>query len=255
MNNIWNYWKSLPETSETSSVRPRTVADSSRADALSVLDKWKNYAQIGGENAEMIAEGNTSHDIVTHLGKELGIESWANEQFLGELQILPTPVDAEIPRLKEYLSALGIEWSPANGGSDNHPQFFLHDPYVSEALVGSSNMEKANALLEQFHNSWQGTITYPPQKEQEYGEKEVLLRWKIWLAEVNWEKLIGLRASNGVFEGGKWVRIHGQLDKITKKVFRLWLTKDGQRGGSVFDESPASYAGLLALAQPVTASE
>ncbi len=54
---------------------------------------------------------------------------------------------------------------------------------------------------------------------------------------------------NGKFQGGDGVRITGALSEDEKTVERIWVTKDGERGGSVVASSPAHYSGLFALAQ------
>lgn len=153
----------------------------------------------------MIQDGVPSREIITHLGKYFNIESWEKGEFLGELQILPTPKEKEsVYRLREYLASTNpnFKWSLANGGSPLHPQFYLLDAYAIEALVGAENMEKANAILEQLHNAWQATRKDEPQKEKEYAEKETLLKKALGLMSIDWTKLVGVRASNGKFEGG-----------------------------------------------------
>lgn len=162
---------------------------------------------------------------------------------------MPTPTETEIPRLREYLKALGIDWSLANGGSDNHPQFFLMDGQIPQALVGAENMKKTKALLAKMHADWQATRKGEDQKEEEYAEKEALLKRDLGLSEIDWKKLIGLRGENGKFQGGDGVRITGALSEDEKTVERIWVTKDGERGGSVVASSPAHYSGLFALAQ------
>ncbi len=242
-----------PESSEVSSVhlsisKPDTVAESARTDALAALDSNK-YNQLMAEVAEMIWEGKTSREIITHLWKSLNIEKWAKEEFLGECEFVPTPTETEIPRLREYLSALGIEWSLANGGSDNHPEFFLMDGYIPEALVGPANIKKANDLLDTFHRDWQATRRDEKNKDQEYAKKENLLKKYLGLTEVDWNKLMGLRRADGTFEWGKWLSIYGSLSPDKQEALRLWVTKDGKQGGSIVGPSPASYGRLFALAQ------
>ncbi len=242
-----------PESSEVSSVhlsisKPDTVAESARTDALAALDSNK-YNQLMAEVAEMIWEGKTSREIITHLWKSLNIEKWAKEEFLGECEFVPTPTETEIPRLREYLSALGIEWSLANGGSDNHPEFFLMDGQIPQALVGAENMKKTKALLAKMHVDWQATRKDESQKKEEYDAKEALLKKYLGLSEVHWKELIGLRGENGKFQGGDGVRITGELSEDKKTVERIWVTQDGERGGSVVASSPAHYSGLFALAQ------
>lgn len=242
-----------PESSEVSSVYPQiptpdTVIASSHADALAALDINK-YTQLMAEVAEMIWEGKTSREIITHLWKSLNIEKWGKEEFLGECEFVPTPTETEIPRLREYLKTLGIEWSLANGGSDNHPEFFLMDGQIPQALVGAENMKKTKALLAKIHDEWQATRKDESQKKEEYDAKETLLKKYLGLSEVHWKKLIGLRGENGKFQGGDGVRITGELSEDKKKVERIWVTQDGERGGSVVASSPAHYSGLFALAQ------
>ncbi len=60
-----------PESSEVSLVYPQvstpdTVATTSHTDALAALDNTK-YTQLMVEVAEMIREGKTSGEIITHL--------------------------------------------------------------------------------------------------------------------------------------------------------------------------------------------
>lgn len=112
-------------------------------------------------------------------------------------------------------------------------------------------MKKANELLQKFHEDWQATRKGEAQKDQEYAEKETLLKRYLGLSEIDWKKLIGLRASNGKSEGDGGLSICGELDEDKKAALRLWLTKDGERGGSVVGKSPASYGRLFALAQMV----
>lgn len=221
---------------------PTTVAASSHASALAALDTPSKYTQLIAEHTEMIESGKTSRQIISHIWKKLNIEKWGREEFLGECEFLPTPTESEIPRLQEYLSALGVEWSLANGGSDNHPEFFLIDAQSTHALVGVENMKKANALLYKFHEDWQAA-------GKDETQKEALLKKYLGLSEVDWAKLIGLRASNGKSEGGGGLSIYGELDTDKIKALRLWVTKDGPRGGSVVGKSPASYGRLFALAQ------
>lgn len=58
-------------------------------------------------------------------------------------------------RLQKFTQTLGISWSKANGGSDNHTDFLLLDGYVQNALFGQTNMQEVNARLDTFHTDWQ----------------------------------------------------------------------------------------------------
>ncbi len=123
------------------------------------------------------------------------------------------------------------------------------DGQIPQLLVGAENMEKANALLAKMHADWQATRKDETQKQEEYAEKEALLKRDFGFTEIEWSKLIGTRASNGKFEGGGGLAISGKLDTDKTKANRIWITKDGPRGGSVVGLSPASYGRLFALAQ------
>lgn len=123
------------------------------------------------------------------------------------------------------------------------------DGQIPQALVGAENMKKTKALLAKMYADWQATRKDESQKKEEYAEKEALLKRDLGLSEIDWKKLIGLRGENGKFQGGDGVRITGALSEDEKTVERIWVTKDGERGGSVVASSPAHYSGLFALAQ------
>ncbi len=236
---------------EPAKLNTDTVIHSSHTGILEALDAKEEFAQLMAEHAEMIEDGKSSRDIIGFLWDKLSIDSWREKKFLGDFEFLPTPTESEMPRLQKYLSALGIQWSRANGRSDNHPEFFLVDGYIPEALVGPANIKKANDLLDTFHRDWQATRRDEKNKDQEYAKKENLLKKYLGLTEVDWNKLMGLRRADGTFEWGKWLSIYGSLSPDKKEALSLWITKDDKQGGSIIWPSPASHGWLFALAQVV----
>lgn len=114
-----------------------------------------DYKTLALEHAELIKQGKTSLEIATWMGEKLNIASWNSGAFYGERKVLSTPIEEEMTRLKAFTQALGVSWTKANGGSDNHSQFLLLDGYIQNALFGQENMTQVNARLDTFHADWQ----------------------------------------------------------------------------------------------------
>ncbi len=90
-------------------------------------------------------------------------------------------------RLQKFTQALGISWSKANGGSDNHPDFLLLDGYVQNSLFGGVNMQQAKARLNKIHADWKNL-------ETAYVTKTQYLKEKFGLdIRGDWSKLTGVR--------------------------------------------------------------
>lgn len=124
------------------------VSSESQAETL-------DYKTLALEHAELIKQGKTSLEIATWMGDKLNIASWNSGAFYGERKVLSTPTEEEMTRLKAFTQALGISWTKANGGSDNHSQFLLLDGYIQNALFGQTNMTQVNERLDTFHTDWQ----------------------------------------------------------------------------------------------------
>ncbi len=109
-------------------------------------------------------------------------------------------------RLQKFTQMLGISWSKANGGSDNHADFLLLDGYVQNALFGQANMTQVNARLDTFHTDWQKMGT-------DYAAKAKYLLEKVGLdIRGDWSKLTGIRYDYGGFGFSDGLFASGTLD-------------------------------------------
>ncbi len=238
MNTINDTSHNIPETSEVSSVHPvsqaSTVLTVSQEGILTALDSNK-YTQLMTDNAEMIWEGKTSREIISHLWAELGIESWKNQKHNGLFMALSTPTEQEIKNLKDFLLTLGLD--PAlRIIAARRPEFLLLDGRIPQALVGQQNMIKADELLRKIDSDWKAFW-------DDNNAKAAYLKDNFGIdIGGNWEEeLVGVGSLTGWTEGGFWLGASGSLDG--EKVLRLWLTnkwKQLQGGSAVGLGNPAN---------------
>lgn len=220
------------ETTQAFHIRALAVLDANKQKKSEPVNE---YVGIAAEHADFIKTHN-SLEIAGWLGEKLGIESWKSGAFLGERKVLTTPTPEEMARLQQFTQALGKSWTPANGWSDNHSQFFLMDGYIQNTLFGQANMAQVDARLNTFHTDWQAM-------KKDFAAKAQYLKDKVGLdIKGDWSKLTGIRFGNGGFVGSDVLYASGGLDGVS--VHGMWLN----RAESDVDFSFASSARLCFLA-------
>ncbi|MBP7806583.1 hypothetical protein KA057_02785 [Candidatus Gracilibacteria bacterium] len=205
---------------------PVTVVEGSHADVLHALDTPSKYTQLIREHAEMMRAGKSSHEIIRHLGVELGIESWKNQKHHGLFMALSTPAEQEMENFKGFLLALGLD--PAlSVMAARRPEFLLLDGRIPQALVGPKNMIQADELLRKIDADWKAL-------GDDDNAKATYLKDNFGIdIDGNWaNELVGVGSLKGGTEGGFGLGASGSLDG--EKVLRLWLTNVGKKsqGGS-----------------------
>lgn len=166
-----------------------------RAKILAILNN--EYVVLIEEHTELIRQKRTSLEIARWLGEKLNIESWKAGTFHGEYRGLCTPTPEEMMRLNAFSSVRNVPASAIvnNGGSDNHPQFFLINGYSPTALFGPENVKKMDERIDQIDRDWNAM-------GEDFAAKEQYLKDKVGLdIKGDWKKLTGIRTKKGFFIG------------------------------------------------------